>query len=79
MSHWGFVFLLQVHKIKVCVSLGVCFLVTGALDKGVSFMQDADEIDGGPPVRPETFRQIPSISDTVICYPTQQGRQRMTH
>ena len=35
MSHWGFVFLLQVHKIKVCVSLGVCFLVTGALDKGV--------------------------------------------
>ncbi|XP_041377847.1 caspase-2-like [Gigantopelta aegis] len=45
----------------------------GAFDKGVSFMQDAGEIDGRPPVRPETSRQIPTMSDTVICYPTQHG------
>ncbi|XP_033764175.1 caspase-2-like [Pecten maximus] len=40
----------------------------GALDEGVEWKQ-ADEIDGSHP----SMRQLPTMSDMLICYPTQSG------
>lgn len=40
----------------------------GALDEGVCWSQ-TDEIDGSHPSR----RQLPTMSDMIICYPTQSG------
>ncbi|XP_021370054.1 uncharacterized protein LOC110461055 isoform X2 [Mizuhopecten yessoensis] len=40
----------------------------GALDEGVAWKQ-ADEIDGSHP----SMRQLPTMSDMLICYPTQSG------
>ncbi|XP_071109300.1 caspase-2-like [Haliotis cracherodii] len=44
----------------------------GALDPGVR-LEKTDETDGGPPVCPEPWKQLPTMSDMVICYPTQYG------
>ena len=45
-----------------------CILTfTGALDKGVTY--SLDEHDGSD----AKVRQVPSMSDMLICYPTQIG------
>ena len=46
----------------------MCLIVTGALDKGVTY--SLDEHDGSD----AKIRQVPSMSDMLICYPTQMGK-----
>ena len=41
--------------------------ISGALDKGVTY--SLDEHDGSD----AKVRQVPSMSDMLICYPTQMG------
>lgn len=43
------------------------FLYLGALDRGVQYYPD--EHDGSD----ARVRQVPSMSDMLICYPTQNG------
>ena len=46
----------------------MCLIVAGALDKGVTY--SLDEHDGSD----AKIRQVPSMSDMLICYPTQMGK-----
>ena len=47
-------------------------LFSGALDKGVTY--SPDEHDGSD----AKVRQVPSMSDMLICYPTQMGEFCLT-